>query len=195
METMRKLAVFCGARHGLRPRYTDTAREVGRLLAQAGCGLVYGAGRVGLMGEVAQACLDQGGHVTGVIPRFLNSQELLHPDLQSCHTTTNLFERKSMMMDIADGFLALPGGIGTYDELLEVMAWRQLHQIDKPIALLDVEGYFQPWLAALAHAAAEGFVEAGEIERLIVDARPDVVLDALLGEVDARRARKPGRPA
>jgi len=178
---MRKIAVFCGARHGKRPVYAEAAREFGALLAQADCGLVYGGGRVGLMGVVAQACLDHGGHVTGVIPTFLNSRELLHPDLQSCHTTIDLFERKSMMMDIADGFVILPGGIGTYDELLEVMAWRQLRQLDKPIALLDAGGYFAPWLQALEHAAAEGFIERFEIERLFVDARPAAVLAAALG--------------
>jgi len=177
---MRKVAVFCGARHGARDSYAEAASEFGRLLAQAGCGLVYGGGRVGLMGVVAQACLDHGGHVTGVIPHFLNTRELLHPDLQSCHTTTDLFERKSMMMAIADAFVALPGGLGTFDELLEVMAWRQLRQIDKPIALLDVDGYFRPWLAALEHAVAEGFMEPFEIDRLIIDARPRTVLDALL---------------
>lgn len=178
--SMRKIAVFCGARHGARDSYAEAASEFGRLLAQAGCGLVYGGGRVGLMGVVAQACLDHGGHVTGVIPHFLNTRELLHPDLQNCHTTTDLFERKSMMMAIADAFVALPGGLGTFDELLEVMAWRQLRQIDKPIALLDVDGYFRPWLAALEHAVAEGFMEPFEIDRLIIDARPRTVLDALL---------------
>lgn len=178
--SMRKIAVFCGARHGARDSYAEAASAFGRLLAQAGCGLVYGGGRVGLMGVVAQACLDHGGHVTGVIPHFLNTRELLHPDLQSCHTTSDLFERKSMMMAIADAFVALPGGLGTFDELLEVMAWRQLRQIDKPIALLDVDGYFRPWLAALEHAVAEGFMEPFEIDRLIIDARPRTVLDALL---------------
>jgi uncharacterized protein (TIGR00730 family) len=188
--SMRKIAVFCGARHGNRPAYADAAREFGALLAQANCGLVYGGGRVGLMGVVAQACLDHGGHVTGVIPAFLNSSELLHPDLQSCHTTNDLFERKSTMMDIADGFVILPGGIGTYDELLEVMAWRQLGQLDKPIALLEVAGYFAPWLQALEHAATEGFVDRFEIERLIVDTRPAGVLAAVLGgEVPPGSAR------
>ena len=194
MDSMRKIAVFCGARHGTSPAYTEAAHAFGRLLAESRCGLVYGAGRVGLMGVVAQACLDHGGHVTGVIPQFLKSPELLHPDLQSCHTTTNLFERKSMMMDIADGFVALPGGIGTFDELIEVMAWRQLQQTDKPIALLDVNGYFQPLLAALAHAVAEGFLDPFEIERLIVDSRPDVVLETLIGASDANRARSAPPP-
>lgn len=181
MTAMRKIAVFCGARFGARERYVEAAREFGELLAREGCGLVYGGGRVGLMGVVAQACLDHGGHVTGVIPHFLNTRELLHPGLQSIHSTSDLFERKSMMMAIADAFVALPGGIGTLDELLEVMAWRQLRRIDKPIALLDVDGYFRPWLAALEHSVAEGFLDPLEIDRLIIDARPLTVIEALLG--------------
>lgn len=181
MSMRRRIAVFCGARFGGRERYVIAAREFGELLAREGCGLVYGGGRVGLMGVVAQACLDHGGHVTGVIPHFLNTRELLHPGLQSTHTTTDLFERKSMMMSIADAFVALPGGIGTFDELLEVMAWRQLHQFDKPIGLLDVDGYFQPWLGALAHSVSEGFLDQVEIDRLIVATQPLALLEALLG--------------
>ncbi|MCC7122380.1 MAG: TIGR00730 family Rossman fold protein [Gammaproteobacteria bacterium] len=181
MTTMRKIAVFCGARFGARERYVEMARELGALFAREGCGLVYGGGRVGLMGVVAQSCLEHGGHVTGVIPHFLNTRELLHPGLQSIHTTSDLFERKSIMIAIADAFIALPGGIGTFDELLEVMAWRQLRQIDKPIALLDIDGYFRPWLAALEHSVAEGFLDPIELDRLIIDARPLTVLEALLG--------------
>ncbi len=167
---MKKLCVFCGSRLGQRPAYQAAARELGNALAAAGWGLVYGGGSVGLMGEVADATLAAGGHVTGVIPAFLNRQEILHPNLASCHTVSDLFERKSMMMEIADAFVALPGGIGTYDELLEVIAWRQLHQLDKPIAVLDVEGYFQPWLASLRHAADAGFVDHGELAKLQVAA-------------------------
>ncbi|HMM77203.1 MAG TPA: TIGR00730 family Rossman fold protein [Gammaproteobacteria bacterium] len=178
---MRKIAVFCGARFGVRERYVELARELGALFAREGCGLVYGGGRVGLMGVVAQACLDHGGHVTGVIPHFLNTRELLHPGLQSLYTTSDLFERKSRIMAIADAFVALPGGIGTFDELLEVMAWRQLRQMDKPIALLDVDGYFQPWLAALEHSVTEGFLDPIELDRLIIHAQPARMLEALLG--------------
>ena len=177
---MRKIAVFCGARYGVRPAYAEAAREFGASLAARHCGLVYGGGRVGLMGLVAQGCLDGGGHVTGVIPSFLNTRELLHPDLQSCHTVVDLFERKSMMMSIADAFVALPGGIGTLDELLEIMAWRQLKQFDKPLGVLDTAGYFGPWFTALENAAAEGFVDNAEISRMIVDASVASLLDRLL---------------
>lgn len=182
MTPARKIAVFCGARCGVREPYVAAAHELGVLFARFDCGLVYGGGRVGLMGVVAQACLDHGGHVTGVIPDFLAVSELLHPGLQSTHMTRDLFARKATMIEIADAFIALPGGIGTFDELLEVMAWRQLGRLDKPIGLLDVEGYFRPWLAALEHSAAEGFVDPSELDRLVIDARPDRVLAALLND-------------
>jgi uncharacterized protein (TIGR00730 family) len=169
---MKKICVFCGSRFGNRPHYREAARALGAALAAADLGLVYGGGQVGLMGEVANAVLNAGGYVTGVIPEFLNSREVLHPGLQSCHTVTDLFERKAMMLDMADAFIALPGGIGTFDELLEVMAWRQLRQLDKPIGLLDVEGFFGPWLSALRHSAAEGFLANEELDRLLIAASP-----------------------
>jgi len=164
---MKKICVFCGSRVGTRPVYRAAAEALGTALAAAGWGLVYGGGRVGLMGIVADAALAGGGYVTGVIPGFLNRREVVHPALQSCHTVSDLFERKSMMMEIADAFVALPGGIGTFDELLEVIAWRQLSQFDKPIAVLDVEAFFQPWLASLRHGADEGFIEPAELDRIL----------------------------
>lgn len=181
---MKKICVFCGSRLGLRPDYASAARALGSGLAAAGLGLVYGGGRVGLMGEVAQAALDAGGRVTGVIPGFLSSRELLHPGLDSCHTVSDLFERKAMMMDIGDAFVALPGGIGTLDELLEVIAWRQLRQLDKPIALLNVAGYFEPWLSAFRAAAAEGFLDPRVVAGLIIETDAAALvarLRALLG--------------
>lgn len=176
---MKKVCVFCGSRVGRRQAYRAAARELGSALAARGWGLVYGGGRVGLMGEVADAALVAGAYVTGVIPEFLNRREIIHPGLRSCHTVTDLFERKSMMMDIADAFVALPGGIGTYDELLEVIAWRQLRKLDKPIALLDIEGFFQPWQASLRHAVDEGFVDASELDRLLWADTVPALLDLL----------------
>lgn len=176
---MKKLCVFCGSRNGRHPAYQAAARELGSALANAGWGLVYGGGRVGLMGEIADAALAAGGYVTGVMPEFLNRREIVHPGLATCHTVSDLFERKSMMMEIADAFVALPGGIGTYDELLEVIAWRQLRQMNKPIALLDVAGYFQPWLAALRHAVDEGFVDKTELDQLLCVATVSELLATL----------------
>lgn len=176
---MKKICVFCGSRVGVNPVYATAARTVGRLLAQQGLGLVYGGGRVGLMGAVAQGSLDAGGHVTGVIPGFLNRRELLHPNLNSCHTVTDLFERKAMMLEIADGFLALPGGIGTLDELFEVVAWRQLRQLEKPIAILNTANYFEPWLQALQASSSAGFLDAAELDAIIVETTPEAVLSRL----------------
>jgi uncharacterized protein (TIGR00730 family) len=164
---MKKICVFCGAHIGTRAAYTTAARELGTALANTGWGLVYGGGRVGLMGILADATLAADGYVTGVIPDFLNRSEIMHPALRGCHTVSDLFERKSMMMEIADAFVALPGGIGTLDELLEVIAWRQLHQLNKPIAVLDIEGFFQPWLRSLRHAADEGFIDHQELDKVV----------------------------
>ena len=173
---MTNICVFCGARPGFHAAYAEAARAFGQALAHAGCRLVYGGGRVGLMGELADAVLSAGGVVTGVIPDFLSHSEVLHPGLQSCHMVTDLFERKALMMEMADAFVALPGGIGTFDELLEVIAWRQLRQLDKPIGILNVDGYFDPWLTLMEHAVTEGFVERAEIDRLQITTDPASLL-------------------
>ena len=162
------IAVFCGARAGRDPAHATAAGQLGTALAEAGWQLVYGGGKVGLMGVVAQACLDGGGEVTGVIPGFLDRREVLHAGLTTLHRVDDLFERKSLMIELADAFIALPGGVGTLDELLEVMAWRQLGCIDKPIALLNVAGFFDPWLALLHGIVSEGFLDDAEVARLIV---------------------------
>jgi len=176
---MPSVAVFCGAREGRDPRYAAAARALGAALAARGWTLVYGGGKVGLMGLLAQACLDAGGQVTGVIPGFLSSREVLHPGLQISHQVDDLFERKALMLELADAFVALPGGIGTLDELLEVMAWRQLGCIDKPVALLNTAGYFDPWLRTLDHAIAEQFVDGAERTRLLVADSLDELLATL----------------
>ena len=182
------IAVFCGARAGRDPAHAAAAGALGAALAEAGWQLVYGGGKVGLMGVVAQACLDGGGAVTGVIPGFLDRQEVLHAGLTTLHRVDDLFERKSLMIELADAFVALPGGIGTLDELLEVMAWRQLGCIDKPIALCNVGGFFDPWLALLRGVVAEGFLDESEVEKLIlVDTVP-----ALLLALEAALVNAPG---
>lgn len=165
---MRRLCVFCGARPGARAEYAVAARALGRGLARAGWGLVYGGGQVGLMGLVADAALAAGGEVIGVLPAFLNRREIAHPGLSHMLQVETLFERKAVMMEHADAFLALPGGLGTLDELLEVVAWRQLGQCEKPIMLLNTASYFEPWLACLQQAVEEGFVDSTEVSRLIV---------------------------
>lgn len=166
------LGVFCGARAGHDPQHTILARAVGTQLAAAGWGLVYGGGKVGLMGAVADAALAAGAEVIGVIPEFLYRREILHTGLTRCHAVNTLLERKALMLELSTAFLSLPGGLGTFDELLEVMAWRQLGQLDKPIAVLDYAGYFAPFLGMLDAAITAGFLDAAERARL--ECLPDV---------------------
>ncbi len=176
---MFSVCVFCGSRVGAREDYVFAAEAFGHALAMRGYGLVYGGGRVGLMGALADAALDAGGHVVGVIPDFLSAREVAHQGLQECLFVDDLFERKALMIERSDAFVALPGGIGTLDELLEVIAWRQLRQLRQPIGLLNVAGYFDPWIDLFGHIRAEGFVSAAELEHLIVEPDPEVMLDAL----------------
>ena len=143
---MRSICVFCGARPGNREEYARAARELAVLLVQNDIRIVYGAGSVGLMGILADAALAHGGQVVGVIPEHLRSKEVLHAHLTELHVTKSLLERKSLMMELADGFIALPGGLGTFDEILEVYTWAQLGRHAKPLGLVDTCAYFAPFL-------------------------------------------------
>jgi len=158
VAAIRRICVFCGASPGRDARYVAAARAVGEELAARGIGIVYGGGRVGLMGAVADAALAAGGEVIGVIPQGLVDRELAHPGLTDLHIVTTLHERKALMADLSDAFLALPGGLGTLEELAEVTSWAQLELHTKPIALLDVGGYWDALLAWLDHAVEERFV-------------------------------------
>jgi uncharacterized protein (TIGR00730 family) len=152
---------------------------LGKLLAHQHTELVYGGGNVGLMGEVASSILAHGGKAIGVITKLLETRELAHRGVQRLEVVETMHERKMLMATLADGFIALPGGLGTLDELLEVMAWRQLGCIDKPIALLNTAGYFDPWLGVLRQAVKEGFLDQAEVSRLMVHDRVDRLLEAL----------------
>lgn len=143
---------------GARPEYAAAAREVGRLLARRSIDLVYGGGNVGLMGTVADACMSSGGHVIGVIPQLLVDKELAHHGISELHVVETMHERKQMMADLADGFLALPGGFGTWDEFCEILTWAQLGIQSKGGALLNVAGYYDPLIALADRAVQEGFV-------------------------------------
>lgn len=176
---MTSICVFCGARTGKDPRFRAAAIELGQEIARRGHTLVYGGGKVGLMGDVAQSALDLGGEVTGVIPDFLAQKEVLHPGLSHIVHVDDLFQRKARMIELSDAYVALPGGIGTLDELLEVIAWRQLNQLHGAIGVLDVASYFQPWFDALAHSIESGFVDATEIERIIRASSVSELLDAV----------------
>jgi uncharacterized protein (TIGR00730 family) len=176
VTTPRRICVFCGASPGVGPAYLELARDVGRGLAERGIGLVYGGGRVGLMGAVADAALDAGGEVTGVIPQRLVARELAHPGVTELRVVGTLHERKAAMAGLADAFIALPGGLGTLEELAEVMSWAQLQLHAKPIGLLAVDDYWRSLLDWLDHAVDEGFLAPAH-RGLLLDA-PD--LDGLL---------------
>jgi len=173
------IGVFCSARHGIDPIHRTTAADFGRLLGNCGLGLVYGGGKVGLMGVIADAVLAAGGPVIGVIPGFLSQAEILHGGLTEEIVVDSLFARKALMIERADAFVALPGGIGTLDEILEVIAWRQLGQLTKPIGFLNVSGYFDPWFALFEHMVACGFASRADLDHLIVEQRPEHLIGRL----------------
>jgi uncharacterized protein (TIGR00730 family) len=155
---MRRVCVFCGSSLGARPVYAEAAATLGRLIAESGLGLVYGGGNVGLMGIAANAALAAGGEVIGVIPEALMRMEVGHVDLTELHVVASMHERKARMADFADAFIALPGGIGTMEELFEVWTWGQLGLHPKPLGFLDVAGYYGHLHTFLDHMVAEGFL-------------------------------------
>jgi uncharacterized protein (TIGR00730 family) len=176
---MRRVCVFCGASSGRLPAYADGARRLGAVLAGRRVGLVYGGGRVGLMGAVADAALAAGGDVVGVIPQDLVDRELAHGGLSELRVVDSLHERKAVMAELADGFVALPGGFGTLDELLEQLTWSQLGLHAKPIGLLDVEEYWRPLIELARHATEEGFVRESDLGSIAVGTDPEALLDRL----------------
>ena len=144
---MKRLAVYCGSASPADPVYIETARAIGRTFAERGIGLVYGGGRLGLMGAVADACLDAGGEVIGVIPEALVSGEVAHRGCTELHIVANMHERKAMFTDLSDGFVTIPGGVGTMDELWEAVSWAQLGYHSKPVGLLNIAGYYDGLIA------------------------------------------------
>ncbi len=184
---MRRLAIYCGSATPPDPRFMACAREVGRTLAERGIGIVYGGGRLGLMGAVADAALAGGGEVIGVIPRALVELEVAHHGLTELHVVATMHQRKQLFTDLADGFVTLPGGTGTMDELWEALSWAQLGYHAKPVGLLNVAGYYDGLIAFAATMAATGFLRAQHRDLLIVGD----TLDALLA---AMAAYVPGRP-
>lgn len=175
--------MFCGSRVGRRAAYTQAARNVGRGLAERGIGLVYGGGGIGLMGEAAEAAEEAGGEVIGVIPKALVEREVARNELQDLRIVANMHERKALMADLSDAFIALPGGLGTFEELFEVLTWSQLGIHSKPTGVLDVEEYFGPLRAMLDHAVSEGFLQDEHRSSVIIDAD----FDALLARMEAWR--------
>ena len=176
---MNSLCVFCGSNPGASPAYAEAAANLGRTLAGRGLNLVYGGGRVGLMGVVADAALAAGGTVTGVIPEALATRELAHGALSDLQVVSSMHERKARMSELSDGFIALPGGIGTLEEWFEVWTWSQLGFQPKPCGLLNVAGYYDHLLAFLDHMTAERFLTDIHRGMAVVDDAPERLLDRL----------------
>ena len=179
MTVLRRVCVFCGSQHGVRPAYTEAARAMGRALAAAGIDLVYGGGRVGLMGEIADAVLGAGGEVIGVIPDHMSDREIAHYGLTDLRIVGSMHERKALMYELSDGFVALPGGLGTLEELFEITTWSQLGLHAKPTGLLDVDGFYGPLVGFLDQLVSEGFVAERHRRLLRVGATPAAILDGL----------------
>ncbi len=176
---MKRVCVFAGSSAGVRPEYVAAATDLGRVLAARGIGLVYGGARVGLMGAVADAVLTGGGEVTGVIPRSLVEKEVAHSGLTELRVVTTMHERKALMADLSDAFIALPGGWGTLDEMFEILTWAQLGLHRKPCGLLNVLGYFDRLLSFLDHTMEQGFVRREYGSLLAVSDGSAALLDAL----------------
>ncbi|HEX2188631.1 MAG TPA: TIGR00730 family Rossman fold protein [Longimicrobiaceae bacterium] len=179
MRELKRVCVFCGSSAGVRPAYGALARRTGRLLAGRGIGLVYGGGRVGLMGALADAALEAGGEVIGVIPDALLAREVGHGGLTELRVVRSMHERKALMADLADAFVALPGGFGTWEEFFEVLTWSQLGIHPKPCGLLDVDGFYRPFLEMMDHAVAEGFVRPQHRALVLRAAEPGRMLELL----------------
>jgi uncharacterized protein (TIGR00730 family) len=176
---VRRVCVFCGASSGRLPDYAEAARAFGATAAARGLGIVYGGGRVGLMGAVADAALGAGGEVIGVIPQELVDRELAHGGLTELHVVGSLHERKALMAELSDAFVALPGGFGTLDELLEQLTWSQLGLHAKPVGLFEVQEYWRPLIALARHATEEGFVRESDLGAIAVGADAEGLLDRL----------------
>lgn len=177
---MNSLCVFCGSSPGKSPQYLAAARRLGEALAWRRIRLIYGGGRVGIMGEVADSVLASGGEVVGIIPRTLMEREVGHTGLTQLHVVESMHQRKAMMADLSDGFVALPGGIGTMEEFFEVWTWGQLGLHQKPYGLLDVAGYFQPLISFLDHMTEEGFLREGYRDMVLVETDPEALLERLV---------------
>lgn len=183
---MHSICVFCGSRSGHDPAFAEAARRLGHYLGTSGHHLVFGGGRVGLMGALADATLQAGGEVTGVIPRHLLDREVGHPDVTRLEVVEDMLTRKQRMIELSDAAITLPGGLGSLDELLEVMTWRQLGQLSAPLALLNQQDYYRPLLTQFEHAVEAGFMEPGHLRLLQVVTDMDELEDWL------DRPRNPG---
>ena len=187
---MRRICVYCASSGGNHPGYVEAAVELADALVRHGYELVYGGASVGIMGVLADAVLERGGRVHGVIPKMLVDREIAHQGLSELHVVTSMHERKSMMAALSDGFVALPGGFGTLEELIEMLTWAQLRYHDKPCGLVNVRGYFDGLVGYLDHAVHEGFLKPENRRLLLVSDTPS----GLIAEFERATAPQPGRP-
>jgi uncharacterized protein (TIGR00730 family) len=179
VNRLGRVCVFCGSSAGGHPVYAQAARRMGEVLAERGITLVYGGGRIGMMGAVASAVLEAGGNAIGVIPQTLQRRELAHHGLTELHVVNTMHERKQLMADLSDGFLAMPGGFGTFEELCEILTWSQLGMHAKPVGLLNVKEFFRGLLALFDHAVAEQFLQPRYRSMLITQSDPERLLEAM----------------
>jgi uncharacterized protein (TIGR00730 family) len=178
-RTLKRICVFCGSSTGNKPVYQDAATSLGRYLASSGIGLVYGGGRVGLMGKIADSVLGAGGEAIGVIPRDLADKEIAHAGLTKLHVVASMHERKSLMADLAEAFILLPGGFGSWDEFCEIVTWLQLGIHHKPCGIFNVAGYYDALLAQASQAVAEGFLAEQYREMIVVADTAEALLSDL----------------
>ena len=176
---MKRLCVFCGSNAGIRPEYGIAAQELATVLARRGLGLVYGGGNVGLMGMLADSMLEKGGEVIGVIPQSLVAKEVAHRGITELRVVDTMHQRKALMNELSDGFVALPGGFGTLEEFFEILTWSQLGIHGKPVGLLNVSGYYDSLLAMLDHAVTERFLRPAHRELMIADTNAASLLQRL----------------
>jgi uncharacterized protein (TIGR00730 family) len=186
MDTIRNVCVYCGASAGADPAFGEAADALGKALARAGLGLVFGGGGDGLMGRVARAVLDDGGRVTGIIPKFLVKREHALLAAQDLTIVDDMHQRKQLMFERADAFVALPGGVGTLEELVEQLTWVQLQQHRKPVLLADISGFWRPLLALFAHMRNLGFVREGFEVRYLVAEKIEDALPMLMAAAERR---------
>ncbi|MEE9546292.1 MAG: TIGR00730 family Rossman fold protein [Hyphomicrobium sp.] len=185
-RVVHNICVYCGSGVGKSPAYRAAARTLGKALAEQEIGLIYGGGDLGLMGVIAHTTLDHGGHVTGIIPQFLTRKEQMLRDVDELIVTQDMHERKRLMFERSDGFVALPGGIGTLEELVEQLTWVQLGRHTKPVIVANIEGFWDPFLNVLTHMKADGFIRPGiNVHFTVVDDATKIV-PAVIAEASKR---------
>ena len=177
---MKKIAVFCGSSTGKRPEYIQAARQLAKVLVKKNITLIYGAGSTGIMGEIANSILENSGEVIGITPSSFLAQNVIHLGLSELHVVDSMHQRKAMMAEMADGFIALPGGLGTFEEVLEILSWAQINLHSKPIGLLNVNRYYDGLLKFLRQAVEEEFVQECHVDYLSVTATPEELLEIMI---------------